>query len=292
MREPANNPGHSVSHVSDTALWVAVHRATESKRKDALFRDPYAELLAGERGRQIAGQLEPGNGAAWSIITRTAVLDELIMDSIRAGAGTILNLAAGLDTRPYRLSLPEATRWIEVDFPEMIAYKESKLADARPQCALERIALDLTDRPARQRLFARVNEESQQVLVITEGLLIYLTLDEVAALARDLHAMAHFQLWTADVLTPELLEWLLERQFKTFATGTVRMHFAPPGGVAYFERFGWRARTVRKMTVESRRLKREMPRAWLYRLLSSVSPKHVRERYSKLESYLLLLERA
>jgi len=292
MREPANNPGHSVSHVSDTALWVAVHRATESKRKDALFRDPYAELLAGERGRQIAGQLEPGNGAAWSIITRTAVLDELIMDSIRAGAGTILNLAAGLDTRPYRLSLPEATRWIEVDFPEMIAYKESKLADARPQCALERIALDLTDRPARQRLFARVNEESQQVLVITEGLLIYLTLDEVAALARDLHAMAHFRLWTADVLTPELLEWLLERQFKTFATGTVRMHFAPPGGVAYFERFGWRARTVRKMTVESRRLKREMPRAWLYRLLSSVSPKHVRERYSKLESYLLLLERA
>jgi len=292
MSEPPNSPGQSVSHVSDTALWVAVHRATESKRKDALFRDPYAELLAGERGRQIAGQLEPGNGAAWSIITRTAVLDELIMDSIRAGAGTILNLAAGLDTRPYRLSLPEATRWIEVDFPEMIAYKESKLADARPQCALERIALDLTDRPARQRLFARVNEESQQVLVITEGLLIYLTLDEVAALARDLHAMAHFRLWTADVLTPELLEWLLERQFKTFATGTVRMHFAPPGGVAYFERFGWRARTVRKMTVESRRLKREMPRAWLYRLLSSVSPKHVRERYSKLESYLLLLERA
>ena len=292
MSEPPNSPGQSVAHVSDTALWVAVHRATETKRKDALFRDPYAERLAGERGRQIAGQLEPGNGAAWSIITRTAVLDELIMDAIRGGADTILNLAAGLDTRPYRLLLPPVTRWIEVDFPEMIAYKESKLADARPQCALERIALDLTDRPARQRLFARVSEESRQVLVITEGLLIYLTLDEVAALARDLHAMPRFQLWTADVLTPELLEWLLERQFKTFATGTVRMHFAPPGGVAYFERFGWRARTVRKMTVESRRLKREMPRAWLYRLLSSLSPKHVRERHSKFESYFLLLERA
>jgi methyltransferase (TIGR00027 family) len=292
MSEPTNNPGHSVAHVSDTALWVAVHRATESKRKDALFRDPYAERLAGERGRQIAGELEPGNGAAWSIITRTAVLDELILTAIRDGADTVLNLAAGLDTRPYRLSLPSSTRWIEVDFPEMIAYKESKLADARPQCALERVALDLTDRPGRQRLFARVNEESRRVLVITEGLLIYLTLDEVAALARDLHAMSHFERWTADVLTPELLEWLLTKQFKTFATGAVRMHFAPPGGVAYFERFGWRAHTVRKMTVESRRLRREMPRAWLYRLLGSLSPKHVRERYSKFESYLLLLERA
>jgi len=292
MSEPTNNPGHSVAHVSDTALWVAVHRATESKRKDALFRDPYAERLAGERGRQIAGELEPGNGAAWSIITRTAVFDELILTAIRDGADTVLNLAAGLDTRPYRLSLPSSTRWIEVDFPEMIAYKESKLADARPQCALERVALDLTDRPGRQRLFARVNEESRLVLVITEGLLIYLTLDEVAALARDLHAMSHFERWTADVLTPELLEWLLTKQFKTFATGAVRMHFAPPGGVAYFERFGWRAHTVRKMTVESRRLRREMPRAWLYRLLGSLSPKHVRERYSKFESYLLLLERA
>jgi methyltransferase (TIGR00027 family) len=291
MTTPAENPGHSVSHVSDTALWVAVHRATESKRKDALFRDPYAERLAGERGRQIAGQLDSGNSAAWSIITRTAVLDELIMASVRDGADTVLNLAAGLDTRPYRLPLPASTRWIEVDFPEMIAYKESHLGDARPQCDLERVALDLADRPARQRLFARVNEKSRQVLVITEGLLIYLTLDEVAALAHDLHAMAHFQRWTADVLTRELLDWLLTKQFKTFATGAVRMHFAPPGGVAYFERFGWRAHTVRRITVESRRLRRQMPRAWLFRLLAAVSPKHVRERFGKFETYFMLLER-
>ena len=100
MSKPADHPDHSVSHVSDTALWVAVHRAMESRRKDALFRDPYAERLAGERGRQIVGRLDPGNGAAWSIITRTAVLDELILGAIRDGADTVLNLAAGLDTVP------------------------------------------------------------------------------------------------------------------------------------------------------------------------------------------------
>jgi len=291
MSQQANRPEQSVSHVSETALWVAVHRAAESKRKDALFRDPYAGRLAGERGKQIVRQLDASSGSAWSIITRTAVLDDLIMQAIRDGADTVLNLAAGLDTRPYRLSIPSGTRWIEVDFPEMIAYKESKLADARPQCSLERIALDLTDRAARQRLFARLNEASRQVLVITEGLLIYLTHDDVAALAEDLHATSHFRWWIADVLTPELLEWLLKRQFKTFATGSVRMHFAPPGGVAYFERFGWRAHTVRKMTTESRRLKRQMPRAWLFRLLSALSPKRVRQQHSKFESYFLLLER-
>ena len=291
MSPPANSPEHPVSHVSDTALWVAVHRAMESKRKDALFVDPYAERLAGERGKQIVGQLERGKSSAWSIITRTTVLDELIMSATRDGADSVLNLAAGLDTRPYRLPLPSGTRWIEVDFPEMIAYKESKLADARPQCRLERIALDLRDRAARQRLFARLNEESSQVLVITEGLLIYLTEDDVAALAQDLHAMLRFRRWIADVLTPELLEWLLKTQFKTFATGSVQMRFAPPGGLSYFQRFGWRAQVVRKMTVESRRLKRQMPRAWLFRLLAALSSKRVRERYSKFESYFLLLER-
>lgn len=172
----------------------------------------------------------------------------------------------------------------------MIAYKEGKLVDARPKCALERVALDLRDRAARQQLFARVNEQSRKALVITEGLLIYLTQDDVAALAEDLHAMPHFRHWIADVLTPELLEWLLKNDFKAFATGNVQMHFAPPGGVAYFERFGWRARTIRKMSTESRRLKRRMPRAWLYSLLALISPKPVRERFSKFESYLFALE--
>lgn len=292
MSDPTASPQHPVSHVSDTALWVAVHRAEESRRKDALFRDPYAEQLAGPRGKDIVSRLDIGKGSAWSIITRTAVLDELILDAIRDGADTVLNLAAGLDTRPYRLSLPASTRWIEVDFPEMISYKEGKLVDARPRCALERIALDLRDRAARQHLFARVSEESRQVLVITEGLLIYLTHDDVAALAEDLHATPRFRWWIADVLTPELFEWLLQKQFKTFATGSVRMHFAPPGGPAWFERFGWRARTVRKITVESRRLKRQMPRAWLFRLLGALSPKHVRERFSRFETYMLLLERS
>ena len=287
---PTQSPPSPVAHVSDTALWVAVHRARESKRKDALFHDPYAERLAGERGLQIVGQLERGAGSAWSIITRTAVLDELIMAAIRDGADTVLNLAAGLDTRPYRLALPSGLRWIEVDFPEMIAYKESKLTDARPRCALERAALDLRDRAARQRLFTRVNADSRQVLIVTEGLLIYLRPEEVAALAADLRSMPNFRRWIADVLTPELLEWLLKSHFRTFATGDVQMHFGAPGGAAYFERLGWRAHTVRRMTEESRRLKRQMPRAWLFRLMSWLAPRSFRERYGKFESYLLVLE--
>jgi methyltransferase (TIGR00027 family) len=292
MNETANSPEKPVAHVSDTALWVGVHRAQESKRRDALFRDPYAERLAGDRGREIATRLEQGRSSAWSIITRTAVLDEMILEAVREGIDTVLNLAAGLDTRPYRLALPASIRWIEVDFPLMIAHKEDELRDAQPRCILERIALDLADRADRQRLFAKLNSQSRHALVVTEGLLIYLIEEDVASLAQDLHAVPCFSRWIADVVTPELLEWLLKSQFKAFATGSVRMHFAPPGGAAYFERFGWHARTARRLTAESRRLKRPMPRARLYRLLGALSSRRVREQYGRLESYLLALDRS
>jgi O-methyltransferase involved in polyketide biosynthesis len=46
-----------LSNISDTVLWVSYFRGRETKRSDALFRDPYAERLAGERGFQIARTL-------------------------------------------------------------------------------------------------------------------------------------------------------------------------------------------------------------------------------------------
>ncbi len=96
-----------IQHVSDTARWVALYRAMESDRRDALFRDPYARRLAGERAERILAGMKRGREWAWPMIVRTAVMDELILRAIdRDGVTTVLNLAAGLDARPYRLPLP------------------------------------------------------------------------------------------------------------------------------------------------------------------------------------------
>src|SRR5512146_3348096 len=98
---------HEISHVSDTAHWVAVYRAMETERPDAIFRDPYARRLAGEKGEQIVRSVKRGGQAAWAMITRTAVFDELILREIAGdGIDCVLNLAAGLDARPFRLKLP------------------------------------------------------------------------------------------------------------------------------------------------------------------------------------------
>ena len=80
-----------------------------------------------------------------------------------APATTVLCLGAGLDTRPYRLALPSALVWIEVDFPATIAYKEEHLQGEVPHCRLERSGVDLADSGARRELLARIAERAGRV---------------------------------------------------------------------------------------------------------------------------------
>lgn len=183
---------HPIHHISDTALWVTVYRARESERADAVFRDPYASKLAGDRGMQMAAAMP---FAQRHSVARTWLVDQIIEREIFQGTDTVLNLAAGLDTRPYRMRLPASLRWIEVDLPDTLNYKQEILAAETPNCAVERVSLDLRDRAARRALFQRLGSEAKRVVVLSEGLLIYFADREVAELARDLAAPPTFRLW-------------------------------------------------------------------------------------------------
>ena len=263
---------NAIRNVSDTALWVAMYRAQESERPDALFYDPYARQLAGERGARILEQLKmPG----WPIVVRTLVLDELILKAVEEdGYDTVLNLAAGLDTRPYRLALPTALRWVEADLAPMIEYKRELLKDAKCFCRLERHAVDLAAATARRALFTKVGAAAQKVLVVTEGLLIYLEPDEVKALAADLHQPAAFKRWVTDLASPELLK-LLARQGTTREDHSlpgnreVQFKFAPAEHLEFFRALGWKAAGYRGLMEDARRLNRfEIPR--MFKIMGAV----------------------
>src|ERR1700742_4515686 len=139
-------PQAPIQNVSDTAFMVAMYRPKEGERPDALFKDPLSLKLAGERGREIVTGLWGSNWAGarqarimiWHLALRTHVIDQLITTAIERGATAILNLGAGLDTRPYRMAVPNTVRWIEVDYPHFIELKESVLSGEHPQCQLER----------------------------------------------------------------------------------------------------------------------------------------------------------
>jgi O-methyltransferase involved in polyketide biosynthesis len=68
--------GPLVRDISDTALAVAFIRARESERADAIFRDPYAARLAGDRGMQIATSGPFGNRMSWALVMRTYLYDQ------------------------------------------------------------------------------------------------------------------------------------------------------------------------------------------------------------------------
>lgn len=253
-----------IENVSDTARWVAYYRAMESDRPDAHFRDPWARKLAGERGAAIVRHVPRAEAMAWALIVRTCVFDELILQAVQQNrADVVLNLAAGFDTRPYRLPLPSYLHWIEVDLPELLDHKEREMEGERPVCDLERVRLDLADPDARRSLFERVGTAGKRVLVASEGLLLYMTPQQVGPLAADLHAQPSFRWWVTDLLSPALRKRLHRSWGSHLENANAPYQFAPENGPAFFRPFGWEVAEFRAVFVEGRRLRREMPMAWL-----------------------------
>jgi methyltransferase (TIGR00027 family) len=265
-------PG-KITHVSDTARWVACYRALETERSDALFKDPWARRLAGERGFEILDAMPGGRQMSWPLVTRTAVMDEIILQRIRENdIDTVLDLAAGLDARPWRLPLPPALRWIDVDHADMLEYKNSILAGEKPGCRYEAIATDLADGFARRELFRLVGASSKRVLVITEGLLIYLQEAQVTNLARDLHDIPAMQLWLTDLASPGLLAMMEKNWAPRVRAGNAPFVFGPADAPAFFAALGWKEVEYRSSFFEGRRLGRTMKLGWLWELLNKLSP--------------------
>jgi methyltransferase (TIGR00027 family) len=225
--------------LSDTALWAAVYRARESAHSQPLFQDPFARALAGARGEEIGRSSLRSDNFSWVVPIRTYLLDRLIEKTVAARIPVVLNLAAGLDTRPYRLSLPRSLHWIEVDKPGLLEYKESVLGQAEPACSLRRIGLDLFDRKARGKLFREIALEVASALVITEGLLIYMTELEVGSLASELLAARVFRRWILDLQSPALLRAIQRNPELPFGDSGPSLQFAPQEGPDFFMRCGW-----------------------------------------------------
>jgi methyltransferase (TIGR00027 family) len=236
-----------IRDVSDTARWMAAYRAQETERDDAAFKDPFARALAGERGERIAAAIAKAGDYSWPLVARTYLFDRYVNRLVKAGVDLVVNLAAGLDTRPYRMELPASLRWVEVDLPDILDYKESVLVGAKPVCAFERVRLDLTNEDARRGLFDRLGRSSQNAAILSEGLLIYLMPQAVGALADDLARPATFRHWVVDIANPALVEMMKQQAGGATQMAGAPFLFAPANGPAFFTPHGWTATEVRTM---------------------------------------------
>ncbi|NUZ04386.1 class I SAM-dependent methyltransferase [Piscinibacter koreensis] len=255
-----------IRSISDTARWVAIYRAWESARPDRLFDDPYASRMAGARGDAIVQSLPHGESMAWAIVVRTAVFDDMIVRAVADGAGTVLNLGAGLCTRAFRLDLPPTLDWIDVDLPDIVDWRRHCLGEARPACRHEHRAVDLTDAAARQRLLADATDRGKPVLVVSEGLLVYMAPEHVAALARELHADPRVTAWVTDLVTPMLVNTFGTLWRAHLDSARAPFRFAPADPPAFFAPLGWHEGECRSMWDESQRLSRAVPIGWWWDL--------------------------
>ncbi|ORA80083.1 SAM-dependent methyltransferase [Mycolicibacter kumamotonensis] len=189
--------------VGSTALFVATARALEARKPEPLAVDPYAELFCRAAGGDWAAVIE-GNLPGHQLLTsdfgehfvnfqgaRTRYFDDYFRRAVEAGVRQVVILAAGLDSRAYRLSWPDGTTIFELDQPQVLAYKSYVLSQRgiRPGAQRREVAVDLReDWP--QALRDSGFDPEQPSAWIAEGLLIYLPAEAQAQLFTGIDNLA------------------------------------------------------------------------------------------------------
>ena len=292
LESRAMSDAAEIRDVSDTAIWVAYYRAKESERPDAMFRDPLAKRLVGDRGAQIARRFGPtGRYTEWTLITRTVIIDEYIREGIANGVDAVLNLGAGLDTRPYRLELPASFQWVEADFPHMIEYKQRMLATETPHCQLQCAGVDLADATARRKFLAEVLPGAKKVIVLTEGVIPYLTEQQVAELAAELRAHPRFAFWIGEYFTPRVYPYL-RAAARSRVLANAPFQFFPADWLGFFEQNGWVKKEIRFGSEVAMRFKRQPPIPWWARIVMKLVNPQRRREMSEASGYQMLVPKS
>ena len=228
----------AMNDVSETAIWVAWYRAEENKRKDAHFRDIYAEKFIGDKGLKIVKSIK-SESMRWVFVARTLSIDNNLLDCLKESKiDAVLNLGAGFDVRPFRLNLPQNLTWIDVDLANIIEIKKSVLADVKPNCAVEYHVLNLEQHAQRSEFLKKIAGRFKNIFVISEGLTPYLNEMEVGTLAKNLSQFPSYQHWTFDYMTIQVLHDMEVKWGKALHNSGCPFKFGIPDA-CWFESYGW-----------------------------------------------------
>lgn len=194
------------SLLAATARWTASVRAAESQRPDCLFNDPWAKLLAGEEGASWIAQRTPDK--VLPIVIRTRYFDDFLQRTAQEeDIRQVILMAAGLDTRGFRLNWAEGVHVFEIDQPAVMQYKEQVLyaAHAQPACTRRVIEQDLAG-SWQAALVGAGFQPDLPSLWLLEGFLFYLPYEKVTAVLEGVSAMAAPESWLGfDIINSAML---------------------------------------------------------------------------------------
>jgi methyltransferase (TIGR00027 family) len=212
MARTADDSWDIATSVGATAVMVALARAAETASADPLIRDQFAEPLvstpelAGVR-EQVAAwwASEPDDGSEDEApdftvdsnhminyqAVRTHFFDAYFAGAVAAGIRQVVIVAAGLDSRAYRLDWPAGTTVYEIDLPKVLEYKAETLAShgATPIADRRPVPVDLRhDWP--QALRDAGFDTSRPTAWLAEGLLPFLPASAQEALFASIDALS------------------------------------------------------------------------------------------------------
>jgi methyltransferase (TIGR00027 family) len=276
-----------IEHVSDTSQWVAYYRSLETERKDSLFKDPFAKILIGEKSTDFArANSKVNRWTKWTVIMRTHIIDKMINDLIADGVTTFVNLGCGLDSRPYRMKLNANINWIEVDFPHVIEHKKKSLETFKPTCKLESIGLDLSNRDERKKLFQSLSENHGRMAVLTEGVLPYLTIDQVSELSEDMKSFSNFNYWICEYISPKSYRFLKDpKRMKSLSQAPFQ--FFPEDWMGFFKTRGWKVSQEKYFVDVSEELGRKTPFPAIFKLIALFMKKEKVASIRRVSGFLL-----
>jgi methyltransferase (TIGR00027 family) len=166
-----NDSWEITESVGATALGVAAARAAETESENPLISDPFARVFLNAAGDGMWNwfaapdlpaeivEAEPDmpqrmQGMVDYMAARTSFFDHFFLDAAHAGVHQVVILAAGLDSRAWRLAWPDGVTVFELDQPRVLEFKASTLGEdrAKPTCNLVSVPVDLRhDWPAALR---------------------------------------------------------------------------------------------------------------------------------------------
>ena len=247
-----------------TARLTAAGRAVETRRADRLFEDPLAEALAGEEGFRLMEQWRlPGAPRENPTIgPRTRFYDDLVVEAAADGLGQVVLVAAGMDTRAFRLALPAEVIVFELDLPELLVQKQAILdkEHAEPRCRRVVVGADVGEDDWPQALTAGGFDHAERTLFIVEGLSWYLSEKENARLLDDLASLAASgSRLGIDIISRDLLESPTAAPFFKFTAALgILWQFGTNDPAGFLAAHGWQAK-VTELDAFARRLGRWPP---------------------------------
>ncbi|MBD2505236.1 class I SAM-dependent methyltransferase [Anabaena azotica] len=223
MNQPYKEKLYQKDFVLLSAPLMAAYRAVESQRNDRLFDDPFAAKLVTPEAQKIALEDPEEEGRAF-LAVRTRFFDDFLLGSASV-APQIVNLGAGMDTRAFRLNWTQETKYFEIDYPEVLNYKNEILKDVPTICSRYSIAVDLTDTNWVELLLQQGYDRNIPSVWLLEGLIYYLGETEAHSLLKTIAELTTIDSWIGLDLLNHLCK---DSTYDEFYQGYFRSGFDNP----------------------------------------------------------------